>query len=255
MNKNLIAFSVLAIIFLAGCVQQTQPPQQQQIQFVCPDGTAVSNKSLCAQITIQPPATQTPALPASTETPGESIQTPTPVPSIASTQTPAAPQQLEAKCFAHSDCFYAGSACTSRFQNTPSNGRAPCELCVCTCLERKCVESIQATPTPSPTPTPVPEKINISFVKVENIQYRSVEVVWHTSLNSTSHVSFGLQPNVYKWFYDDERSSIDHWVPLGQLTHNLTYFFQVKSCLKDAAGKETACETSGIYNFSTPKTA
>ncbi len=244
-----IALLALALLFL-GCVQQ-------QTRFACPDGTTVSNKSQCAPSSPQTPApTDSPAATATAITP-----TPTPTAPTMATATPApteSPVQINAeklKCFSSSDCYFSGSACISRLSPQETDGKIPCQDCVCTCTWQKCAQSLHFTPTPSPTPTPVPEQIGISSVEVKNIQLRSVEIQWRTLRETTSHIRYGFAPNIFSFFYDDATSNVtEHWVPLGQLTHNKTYFFEVKSCILSANGTEGRCETSGGYNFATKTT-
>ena len=167
------------------------------------------------------------------------------------TQTPAPQELLEAKCFSDSDCYFSGSICASRLNPQATDGKAKCENCACNCVSQKCAQTLRATPTPSPSPTPVPEKIGVAFVQAINIKYNYAEVQWHTGLNTTSHLRYGNAPGVFRMFYDDKIRAIDHWVPLGQLDLNRTYYFEVKSCILKDDGTEGECETAPLSSFKT----
>ncbi len=237
MDSRVTAIALAAIgLLLFGC-------QQQQVQYVCPGGATVSDKSLCPAESAQPIAT-----PAG-ETPSPTEAIATPIPSATPFATPSA-ERLG--CFSDTDCSFSGSVCASRLYPQASDGRAPCENCVCNCVQQKCAQKLHATPTPSPTPTPVPEKIGITNVEAGNLQLRYAEITWHTALNTTSHIIYGLAPNIFTGQYDDKIRAIDHWVPLGQLTHNKTYYFEVKSCILADNGTEAPCETAPISTFKTP---
>ncbi len=253
--KPFAAIALLALAFLfLGCVRQ-------ETKFACPDGTTVSNKSQCAPFSPQKPApTASPAVAAIaiTSTPIPTATAPpiaSATPLATPTATPAQADGEKLKCFSSSDCYFSGSICASRLAPQETDGKSPCQNCVCTCTGQKCAQSLHFTPTPSPTPTPVPEQIGISNVEVKNIQLRSVEVQWRTLRETTSHISFGFSPSTFSLFYDDATINVtEHWVPLGQLTHNKTYYFEVKSCVLDANGTEGKCDASGGHNFTTKTT-
>ncbi|MFA6049027.1 MAG: hypothetical protein WC792_03725 [Candidatus Micrarchaeia archaeon] len=232
-----IALIALGILFF-GCTQQ-----QPQVQFVCPDGSTVSDKALCATATAQPTATPAQATAAPT---GAAA---TPGPTAAPVGTPS-PERLG--CFSDPDCSFSGSICSSRLYPQASDGKAPCENCVCNCVAQKCTQAIRVTPTPAPSPTPVPEKIGITFVQAVNVKYNYAEIQWHTALNTTSHVRYGTAPGVFNKFYDDKIRAIDHWVALGQLGLNKTHYFEVKSCILNENGTEAPCETAPLSSFTTP---